>query len=372
MDDDEPIHATLRHARTTARVSLDVLAARTNLSKSYLSRVETGRGRERVSLEICEAYDTALGTGGHLAALYTATAAGGTVRRRAILAAIHGITALAVTDPHLLGEALRVELLTRLGVDDWPDITDELGVRFCTDPPPVLRRQLAADLTVLGRHLQRDDPHAAAAAPRLMTLYALTAANVGELHTAGRWYRAARYAADAHGDPALQQWTRGREAFRRGYEGLGPVGVLQLAAGVDDIEAYLAVAQAYARLGEDRQALAAIDAARRAHDHTDQSETTIYAMPVWRMHLTVAYCYALLGDVDACEREAAAVAPPPVVQRWEHQRDITRAVAHTMGGDPAAGRDMAWELLHDVAEANQGIVVAGMRREATGPGRSIR
>jgi DNA-binding CsgD family transcriptional regulator/transcriptional regulator with XRE-family HTH domain len=61
----ESINATLRSVRRTAGLSLDVLAARTNFSKPYLSNVEAGR--RRVTAEIAEAYDAALGTGGLLA-----------------------------------------------------------------------------------------------------------------------------------------------------------------------------------------------------------------------------------------------------------------------------------------------------------------
>jgi DNA-binding CsgD family transcriptional regulator/transcriptional regulator with XRE-family HTH domain len=60
----ESINATLRSVRRSAGLSLDTLAARTNFSKPYLSNVEAGR--RRVTAEIAEAYDAALGTGGLL------------------------------------------------------------------------------------------------------------------------------------------------------------------------------------------------------------------------------------------------------------------------------------------------------------------
>lgn len=63
----ESINATLRSVRRSAGLSLDSLAARTNFSKPYLSNVEAGR--RRVTAEIAEAYDAALGTGGLLAKL---------------------------------------------------------------------------------------------------------------------------------------------------------------------------------------------------------------------------------------------------------------------------------------------------------------
>jgi DNA-binding NarL/FixJ family response regulator len=58
------VNAALRAARRAAGLSLDVLAARTNFSKSYLGNVEAGR--RRVTVEIAVAYDTVVGTGGLL------------------------------------------------------------------------------------------------------------------------------------------------------------------------------------------------------------------------------------------------------------------------------------------------------------------
>jgi DNA-binding CsgD family transcriptional regulator/transcriptional regulator with XRE-family HTH domain len=60
----ESVNEALRSMRRAAGVSLDVLATRTNFSKSYLSNVESGR--RRVTPELARAYDSALGTGGRL------------------------------------------------------------------------------------------------------------------------------------------------------------------------------------------------------------------------------------------------------------------------------------------------------------------
>src|SRR5438045_9400031 len=61
---DGTVNAALRAARRAAGLSLEVLAVRTNFSKSYLGNVEAGR--RRVTVEIAAAYDTAVGTGGLL------------------------------------------------------------------------------------------------------------------------------------------------------------------------------------------------------------------------------------------------------------------------------------------------------------------
>src|SRR5437764_15496512 len=69
------INAALRSVRRASGVSLDVLAARTNFSKPYLSNVEGGR--RRVTPEMGQAWDAGLGTGGLIVRLL----AGGPVRR---------------------------------------------------------------------------------------------------------------------------------------------------------------------------------------------------------------------------------------------------------------------------------------------------
>jgi transcriptional regulator with XRE-family HTH domain len=82
----DPVGAALRAARRAAGFSLDVLAARTNFSKSYLGNVEAGR--RRVTAEIAAAYDTAIGTGGLLGRML-ADEPGRLVGREAELAALH-------------------------------------------------------------------------------------------------------------------------------------------------------------------------------------------------------------------------------------------------------------------------------------------
>jgi len=82
----------LRSARRSAGLSLDALATRANFSKPYLSNVEAGR--RRVTAEIAEAYDAALGTGGLLTRLLADAPGepdrhGGLVGRAAELAHLH-------------------------------------------------------------------------------------------------------------------------------------------------------------------------------------------------------------------------------------------------------------------------------------------
>src|SRR5262249_53520673 len=83
------VNAALRSVRQAAGLSLDVLAARTNFSKPYLSNVEAGR--RRVTPEIAEAYDTAIGTGGLLARML-AGEPGAAIGREAELTVLRRMT----------------------------------------------------------------------------------------------------------------------------------------------------------------------------------------------------------------------------------------------------------------------------------------
>jgi len=272
--DAEDFGHALRTIRKTVGASLTKLARQTSYSESYLRSVENGN--RAATLNLVEACDSALETGGVLVDLFLAERDGDDVRRRTVLAALGTVTGLGITTPGVVAEALRASLLSVLGVDDWEEIATEYGRRFVTDPPAVFRAQLSGDLLVLRRSMgESDSAGARLAAPRLMTLHGMVTANLGDAAGAARWYRAARLAADRTNDHRLRQWVRGREAFRRGYEGAAPREVLAIASEVRDVEAKLATAQAYARLDDNVRAGAALADARRIHEDSDRKYSVI-------------------------------------------------------------------------------------------------
>jgi hypothetical protein len=333
-------------------------------SESHLRSMENGN--RKVTRDVAEGYDKALGTGGLLLDLLIADEDGDDMRRRVVLSVLGTITGLGFAAPQIIAESLRESLLSAIGRDDWQEVAAEYGQRFMSDPPSLFKSRLTGDLLVLRQTIvTRESAASLLAAPRLMMLHGMITANLGDAASAARWYRAARITADGTRDMSLRQWVRGREAFRRGYEGGAPHEVLTLASGVEEVEAKLAVAQAYARLDQSAQARAVLDEARRLHNTTDQSESTIYAMPAWRMALSSAYVYALLGDVTGCDNELSAVAPPGIVKRWEAQREIQRAVAYKRSGDIATGAVIANKVMHDTPDEECSIILNEMYREAT-------
>jgi hypothetical protein len=363
-DVSEAVRQALRVTREAAGVPITKLAQQLLFSASHLRSMENGN--RAVTRDVVEGYDKALGTGGLLLDLLLADENGDDMRRRIVLGMLGTITGLGFTAPQVIAESLRESLLSAIGSDDWQEVAEEYGQRFMSDPPDLFRSRLTGDLLILRQTIgARESAASRFAAPRLMMLHGMITANLGDAASAARWYRAARITADGTGDDRLREWVRGREAFRRGYEGAAPREVLVLASGVEDVEAKLAVAQAYARLDLSAQARATLDEARRLHDMADQSESTIYAMPAWRMALSSSYVYALLGDVQGCDNELAAVRPPPAVRRWEAQREIQRAVACTRSGDTASGAVAANKVMHEAPEEERSIVLSEMYREAT-------
>lgn len=360
----ETVGQALRAAREAAGLSIGKLARSATFSESHLRSVENGN--RKITVDIVEAYDGTLGTGGILVDLFIADQNDDDVRRRTALGLLGTITSLGVSAPKLIAESLRESILSAFGADDWSAVTVEYGQRFMNDPPLLFKKQISGDLFILRQAISTSDVTGSRlAAPRLMTLYGMVSANLGDAAEAARWYRGARLAADRTGDDDLCQWVRGREAFRRGYEGANPSEVLAIGSGVEDIEAKLAIAQAYARLGERTQAVKALREARYLHGTSDQSETTIYAMPAWRMSLSAAYVYALLGDVSGCESELAVVDPPVNVKRWQSQLELEHAVALARSGDTVTGIVTADKVMRATPEEERSIVLAEMYKEAT-------
>jgi len=358
----EAFGQALRAIRMSAGVSLPKLARGAAFSESHLRNVENGN--RAATREIADACDRALGTGGILVDLFIADQDEDAMRRRAVLGALGTVVGLGVVDVRLVAESIRMSLLATLGVEDWDEVGVDYGRSFMSDSPTEFQARLSGDLLVLRQSMmESDSAQARLVAPRLMTLQGMVTANLGDAAGAARWYRAARLAADRTGDDTLRQWVRGREAFRRGYEGASPDEVRAIAGGVADIEAKLAVAQASARTGEDGLARIALDEARRIHEATDQSETTIYAMPPWRMALSSAHVYALMGDVTGCDGELRKVTPPPTVKRWESQLEMQRALAYAKAGDTAEGLHAARSVLRTISKEEHSIVLTEMYGE---------
>jgi transcriptional regulator with XRE-family HTH domain len=352
---------TLRDERKRAGWTMVAFARECRYAASYLRQIENGT--RPVTESIAETYDRILKSGGLFKDVHHAEKSGDDVKRRAMLAMLGGAASLGVAAPHLAVELLREELLDAFGSEDWTELSEEYGHAFMTEAPDTLRRRLARDLLALRDTLRHGGSSSAQlASPRLMLIQGMLIANAGDTEDGARWYRAARLAADTTGDDRLKQWIRGREAFRRGYEGTDPKVVLRLAGNADDVEARLASAQAYARLDQRERSRRELDAAWRLYETGDQNEQSIYAMPAWRMALSAGYVHALQGDVTGSDRLLDQVAPPNTVARWQTQREMQRAVAHARARDTRSALDLQRAVIAEAPEEERSAVLSQMCR----------
>lgn len=358
---DRPLGNTFRELRKSSGFSAARIAALAYVSEPYIRQIENGT--RPMTFAVAEAYDRVLEKGGLLVDLYTADKGGDDVRRRTVLACLATVAGTGVPAADLLSELLRTDLLASLGQPDWMETADDLGQRFTTDAPDVMRLRLSRDLMVLRHALAEEQSAARLAAPRLMLLYGMLLGNAGQLEDARAWYRAARVAAEDLPDEGLRHRVRGRETFRLGYEGARPETVLALAEGVRDVEAHLAAGQAYARLNQPSRALEALERAQRLYDRAEDDSQSIFEMPEWRMILSSAYVHALLGDTATTESLLDQVQPPPVVARWQSQRDMQRAVAYARARDVGTGMTIAETVFEQAPAEEQSAVLSEMCSE---------
>jgi transcriptional regulator with XRE-family HTH domain len=365
----QQIREKMRQARNAAGLSLAQLGAATGYDRTSLSGVETGRRAVTIKAltEYVAAYDRALKTGGLLTDYWVALLKGDAMLRRSVVFALGTLAPVGMAVRPYVAEALRGSILAALGGDDWQAIAEEHGRLFMSEAPAAFSTRLTGDLLNLKGAIESGPSLAARrAAAKMLALHAMGTANIGDSVGARRWYRAARCAADVSDDDHLRAWVRAREAFRGGYEGLSPHEVLAIARGVEgQVEAALATAQAYARLGESERALRALTGARRLYDGGQHDEASIYSMQPWRMVISTAYVFALLGRPDDCARELADSVPPQL-RRWRAQYRLQLAVALTRSGDSLAGGQAAREAWQELAREQRSIVVARMMSEATG------
>lgn len=287
--------------------------------------------------------------------------------RRALVNALTALGLAGIAGPGLLVEAVRSSLTLALGLDvdadGWEAIVSDYGHDYMTESPAKLRLRLAADLLVLGERVSRDGAADRRVAARLATVQAMATASAGAPADARRWYRVARAAARAAQSPDLEAWVRGREAFRVGYDQDRPALVLTLSRDLPVAEAHLAAAQAHARLGNVSEAIASIDAGRRAHQALgEQQADSIYDLPDWRLSLAIGLVFARCGRTSEANR-ALDDAVAPGLARWSVQRELCRAIAEARGGDVPSARARMATTLAALPADQQSLTIKGLTRE---------
>ena len=224
---------------------------------------------------------------------------------------------------------------TSLHPDEWTEVAWEYGHSYLALPPESLAVDLAVDLLELHDQLRRETrtnqrQELSRVAGLLSALMAMTLTNMGQLHAARRWWRAARQAADASVDPLTRVWVRGKEAITLLYTHRSPSRALMLAdeaLGIGGVEhgstAMAAKAQALALLQRDAEARCAVQAIEPALAQMSASvvedELTVYGWPENCLRHTESYVYSHIGDTAAAriaqDRALALYSPAEIRSR---------------------------------------------------------
>jgi transcriptional regulator with XRE-family HTH domain len=260
-------------------------------------------------------------------------------------------------------------------VDEWRTKLASYGHDYMSLGAADIQRRLAAELVLLQR--QADRPELWAVAAKLMTLYAKTFPG-SDGAKAVSWYRMAARAADRSGDTEARVWVRGRAAIALGYEGaaLGVADRLaEEALAIDDrpslgrLNATVGLAHVAALRGDRRTAMMLADEGRRAHDaagsHEQESD---YAVPWWRMNVFLSLLLARLGEERAAveAQDAAARALPVRLPRFATHLELHRGLMMARSGDPVGGVRYARAALDRLPPEKHSLTLRMLVREIEG------
>ncbi|MGV9677356.1 hypothetical protein ACWDSJ_18950 [Nocardia sp. NPDC003482] len=296
----------------------------------------------------------------------------GDVLRREFLmnvsvAGVGAVVGLEMTR-HSLNQAL--EAGPEIDLADWYQIVRDYGYLSQTEAPVRLYELLRTDLLSLQAALT-----AASDVDRRRELYRVGAflsqtmaegvRNVGKGPEAGRWWRTARYAADASGDPHAMLWVRGREAIYGMYDGRAPE---QIVASVDATEELMAKgpviglpsllsarAQAYGMLGRAQEAEADLVKLRDVFAQLPSEVINDQGNHCWahgeeRVRFTESYVWSHLGNVEAAEQAQNAALALYEARRVRAiaQIEIQRALCMVQSGDFDGGARYAATVVNDL------------------------
>ncbi|WP_119726380.1 XRE family transcriptional regulator [Thermomonospora amylolytica] len=293
------------------------------------------------------------------------------VERRALLQLLASLGAGAALPISAL-ESLRGDLETTLNtgadVEEWERIAWEYGHTYVSTPPGRLVADLAADVADVRRLLSRTTKPAVRArlarvSAQLLTLMADGLHSFGVTGASQRWWRTARHAADASGDPDIAAWVRARESFNALHSGRAVRSALLLAedavriAGnrpsLGVVEAHKNRAYALARQGDADQSRKAVDAMRTAFERLPEevvSETgSLWGWPERILYLAEGYVSTMLGDPAAVAAQDKALATYPAEWRTDVAKiHLLRAITLVQDREVEAGLEHAVTVMETV------------------------
>jgi hypothetical protein len=327
------------------------MAARTHHTRGHLSNVETGK--RAVGPDVVLAYERVLGE---------AMDRG----RRSLLTGLAASVIAPVATAELIRHGFAAAIGGHPSLDDWQARVDEYGRDYMTVGAGELQSRLAGDLVVLQQ--QFDGPERWSVAVRLLALYAKTTPGA---ENSSRWYNLAVVAADRSEDPDIRVWVRGRAALAMAYEGKGLSMAGRLAdqaIGLSDtsslglLNALVAKAHvAGASSPVNRQAAyATLDEAKRIFDLVGSSEQiSDYAVPEWRMNTFTSMLLSRMGDERKAiqAQDAANRTRPKTLQRFATHIDMHRGLMMAKAGDVKAGVATARKAMAKLPPSRQSLTL---------------
>lgn len=313
-----------------------------------------------------------------------------TMERRALIfqsAALAALTACGAT-PML--EAVRHELHRSLAdngvttdVDEWQEIARGYGQTYLTAAPATLLKTLLVDLGGVQLTAQRhaDDEttqrQLLQAGALLAAFTAHTAANLGELIEAHRWWRTARLAADRSADPYTIVWVRGREIVHAGYEQRPVHAILQLVSEaetrLDGVppealpELFSGKAQTLALAGRHTEAEQAMRQLRElpiSSPHRD----SLFDWAEENVRFTESFAYSHAGNFTKAERaqETALALYRNDNLRSPAQIELQRALCLVRMGNIAQGTRHAQETITNLPVVHRIRTIADLGQKVLG------
>ncbi len=314
---------------------------------SYLKRWEAGRSgiSERYRFACAKALDMdaaelfgpqtvaepalpgALTTVGSLAAPPGSVGETGTIgdwdnmeRRRLLLAAL-GVSVGALASSGPLNALIDLALTSEpRDLGEWQlAVADHLHA-IRTRPPAQARDDLLVDLLSLRRQMTlpgADVTELQRVLAALSTLHGGVLTRLGDHGAALRWWRTARHAADAVGDPDLRLLVRGEEAGFGLYGQRDPATVLRLLDDADRIKGgsqsvwradlTRTRAKALSLLGRHEQAKAAVRALVAAAPDDAPADPIPTFWVADQIHFAESWVYAAAGDESAADEARGRV-----------------------------------------------------------------
>lgn len=306
------------------------------------------------------------------------------VFQTAVLAALRasGITPMLEAARHDVHRSLEGNQGTA-DVDEWHQIAREYGQTYLTTAPVTLLGALLVDLAGVQLALQQhgDDEttqrQLLQAGALLAAFTAQTAANLGDLLEARRWWRTARLAADRSADLSTMFWVRGREIVRAGYEQRPVHAILQLITEaetrLDGVppealpEFFSGKAQTLALAGRHLEAEQAVRQVRElpvSSHHRD----SLFDYAEENLRFTESFVYSHAGNFTKAERaqERALTLYRDDNLRSPAQIELQRALCLVRMGDLAQGTRRAQKTIINLPVVHRIRPIADLGQKVLG------